>query len=193
MILTPDNEFCVVADACVLLPMPLCDTILRFAEEPSFFRIVWSDEILNEVRQGLVGANFGYSVSQAERRIEKMCAAFPEANITVPPSLIDGIQGLPDLGDRHVVALAVLSHAHTIVTDNLRHFPAKALSSYNLAALSADDFLVHQYHLNPEVMLEKLDRQAAGIRKRRFEILQHLQKSAPTFCQICSKRDGSRS
>jgi predicted nucleic acid-binding protein len=193
MILTSDNEFCVVADACVLLPMPLCDTVLRSAEEPSFFRIVWSEEILKEVRQGLVGQNFGYSASQADRRIQKMCAAFPEAVVAVPPRLIDGIQGIPDPGDRHVVALAVQSHADMIVTDNLRHFPAEALSGYNLTALSADDFLVHQYHLNPEVMLEKLDRQAAGIRKRRFEILQYLQKSAPTFCQICSRRDGSHS
>jgi predicted nucleic acid-binding protein len=193
MILASDNEVCVVADACVLLPMPLCDTMLRSAEEPSFFRIVWSEEVLNEVRRGLVGENFGYSAGQADRRIQKMCAAFPEATIPVPPSLIDGIQGILDPDDRHVVALAVYAHADTIVTDNLRHFPAEALSRYNLTALSADDFLVHQYHLNPEVMLEKLDRQAAGIRKRRFEILQYLQKSAPTFCQICSKREGSHS
>ncbi len=191
MILTFDNEFCVVADACVLLPMPLCDTILRSAEEPSFFRIVWSEEVLNEVRRGLVGKKFGYSASQADRRIQKMCAAFPEATITVPPVLIDGVQGIPDPDDRHVVALAVKSHAETIVTDNLRHFPAEALSIYNLTALSADEFLVLPYHLNPEVMLDKLDRKAAGIRKRRVDILQYLQKSAPTLCQICSKRDGS--
>ena len=189
MILTSDNEFCVVADACVLLPMPLCDTILRSAEEPSFFRIVWSEEILNEVRQGLVGQNFGYSASQADRRIQMMCAAFPEATVAVPPGLIEGIQGIPDSCDRHVVALAVQSHADTIVTNNIRHFPASALAGYNLTALSADDFLVHQYHLNPEVMLEKLDRQAAGIRKRRPEIQQYLQKSAPAFCQICTKRE----
>ncbi len=193
MILTSDNEFCVVADACVLLPMPLCDTLLRSAEEPSFFRVVWSLEILNEVRQGLTGQNFGYSDSQADRRIQKMCAAFPEALVAVPAGMVDGIQGFPDPDDRHVVALAIQSHADTIVTDNLRHFPAEALSAYNLTALSADDFLVHQYHLNPDVMLEKLDRQAAGIRKRRSEILQYLQKSAPTFCQVCSRRDGSHS
>ncbi len=58
MILTPDNEFCVLPDACVLLPMPLCDTLLRSAEEPSFFRIVWSEEILNEVRKGLLSEKF---------------------------------------------------------------------------------------------------------------------------------------
>jgi hypothetical protein len=69
-----------------------------------------------------------------------MCAAFPEAIVAVPPSLIDGIKGIPDPGDRHVVALAVQSHADMIVTDNLRHFPAEALSGYDLTALSADDF-----------------------------------------------------
>jgi len=76
MILIPDNEFCVVVDACVLLPMPLCDTLLRAAEDPSFFRIVWSEEILNEVRRGLVSEKFGYSTEQAERRIQAMRATF---------------------------------------------------------------------------------------------------------------------
>jgi predicted nucleic acid-binding protein len=189
MILTPDNEYCVVADACVLIPMPLCDTLLRAAEEPSFFRIVWSEHVLAEVRRCLVSERFGYSAGQAERRIRAMCSAFPEACIAVPPSLIDGIQGIPDPDDRHVVALAIHAHADTIITDNLRHFPAEVLSIHGLTALSADEFLVHQYHLNPETMFEKLDRQAAGIRKRRLEVLQYLQKSAPTFCQICAKRD----
>jgi predicted nucleic acid-binding protein len=133
--LTPDNEFCVVADACVLLPMPLCDTLLRSAEEPSFFRIVWSEEILGEVREGLVSEKFGYSASQVDRRIEKMCAAFPEAMMSIPPGLIEGIQGIPDPADRHVVALAIQARADTIVTDNLRHFPAEVVAGYNLAVL----------------------------------------------------------
>lgn len=189
MILTLDNEFCVVADACVLLPMPLCDTLLRSAEEPSFFRIVWSEEILNEVRQGLVGEKFGYSADQADRRIHKMRAAFPAAMAAIPAGLIEGIQGIPDPGDRHVVALAIQARADTIVTDNLRHFPPEILAGYNLAVLQADEFLVHQYHLGPEVMLEKLDRQAAGIRKRRLDVLHYLQKSAPKFCRVCLKLD----
>jgi hypothetical protein len=120
-----------------------------------------------------------------------MCAAFPEAMMSIPPGLIEGIQGIPDPADRHVVALAIQARADTIVTDNLRHFPAEVLAGYNLAVLSADDFLVHLYHLDPDVMLEKLDRQAAGIRKRRPEVLHYLQKSAPKFCRVCSKLDES--
>jgi hypothetical protein len=56
--------------------------------------------------------------------------------------------------------------------------------------LSADEFLMHQYHLDPQAMLEKLDRQAAGIRKRRSDVLVLLQKSVPGFCDLCSRRGG---
>ena len=189
MILTPDNEYCVVTDACVLIPMPLCDTILRSAEEPAFFRMVWSEEILEEVRRSLAGEQFGYTGEQVTRRIRRMNAAFPEALHTIPPGLIDGILGIPDPNDRHVVALAVHAHANIIITNNVRDFPADALFPHNVTVLSSDDFLVHQYHLSPQVMLEKLDRQAAGIRKQRAEILRLLQKSAPSFCELCTRRD----
>jgi hypothetical protein len=53
MIHSPDNEYCVVPDACVLMSMPLCDTFLRAAEDHAFFRIAWSEQILEEVRRGL--------------------------------------------------------------------------------------------------------------------------------------------
>jgi predicted nucleic acid-binding protein len=166
--------------------MPLCDTLLRSAEEPSFFRMAWSESILTEVRRGLEGPKFGYSREQVDRRIRAMNAAFPEALITFPLDLADSISGLPDPDDRHVVALAIHAQAHTIVTDNVRDFPVESLSRHNLTVNTADEFLVHQYHLNPQIMLEKLDRQAAGIRRQRAEILQLLQNSAPAFCKLCA-------
>ena len=49
MILSQDNEYAVVLDACVLVPMPLCDTLLRLAEDPAMYRPLWSDKILQEV------------------------------------------------------------------------------------------------------------------------------------------------
>ena len=166
MILTPDNEYCVVLDACVLISMPQCDTLLRAAEEPSFFRVAWSEQILSEVRRTLEGPKFGYSAVQVTRRIQTMNVAFPEALHVIPPNLPEGILGLPDLDDRHVVALAIHAQANTIVTDNIRDFPTEAVSRHNLTVQTADEFLVHQYHLSPQIMLDKLDRQAAGIRKQ---------------------------
>lgn len=39
----------VVLDSCVLLPMPLADTLLRIADEPRLYVPKWSDEIMAEV------------------------------------------------------------------------------------------------------------------------------------------------
>lgn len=189
MILTPNNEYCVVLDACVLIPMPLCDTLLRSAEEPSFFRIAWSQQIIDEVRRGLGGPQFGYTAKQVERRVRLMNEAFPDALHQIPQNLIDSIAGLPDPDDRHVVALAIHAQAHTIVTTNVRDFPPEVLAPHKVTALRADEFLIHQYHLDSQIMLEKLDRQAAGIRKQRSEVLSLLERAAPSFSKLCARRD----
>ncbi|MDY6810872.1 MAG: hypothetical protein SW127_17975 [Actinomycetota bacterium] len=49
--------------------------------------------------------------------------AFEDALIEGWEPLEDGIRGLPDPNDRHVVAAAVRGSAAAIVTDNLKHFP----------------------------------------------------------------------
>lgn len=144
---------------------------------------------MDEVQKGLEGPRFGYSAEQVGRRIRLMNAAFPEALHQVPQNLIDSIDGLPDPDDRHVVALAIHAQAHTIVTANVRDFPLEVLSRHDVTVLPADEFLIHQYHLDPEIMLEKLDRQAAGIRKQRTDILSLLQSAAPCFCRLCANRD----
>jgi predicted nucleic acid-binding protein len=185
MILTPDNEYCVVPDACVLIPMPLCATVLYLAAAPSLFRMAWSDEILTEVRRALTGPRFGYTEVQVDRRLRKMNSVFPEAHHNLPPGLIEGITGVPDPDDRHVVALATLAHANTIVTENVRHFPEEALAPYNITVSSPDDFLIHQYHLDSRTVLDKLDLQAAEIRKQRSDVLELLRRSVPRFCEVC--------
>ena len=188
MILTPDNEYCIVPDACVLIPMPLCATVLYLAEAPSFFRMAWSDEVLAEIRKTLTGPRFGYSEAQVERRIHTMNSAFPDALHQLSPDLIEAITGLPDQDDRHVVALAIHAHANTIVTENVRDFPEEALAPHNITLLSPDDFLIHQYHLDPQTVLDKLDLQAAEIRRQRSDILGLLRRSVPKFCEVCLSR-----
>ncbi len=188
MILTQDNEYCVVPDACVLMPMPLCDTFLRAAEEPAFFRIAWSEQIMEEVRRGLRGPKFKFSEQQVQRRLDAMQAAFPEAMVSFPDEMVNGIAGLPDQDDRHVVAAAILAKANSIVTENVRDFPADILSRYGLTVLTADEFFVNQYHLDPSTILEKLDRQAAVIKRQRKEILKLLQPTTPKFCELCANR-----
>ena len=52
--------------------------------------------------------------------------------------------------DRHVLAAAVVSGAQTIVTFNVKHFSIEALATWNVEVQSPDEFLIHQYHLDPE-------------------------------------------
>ncbi len=44
----------VVLDACVLIPMPLADTLLRMAEEPRLYLPRWPQAIMDEVTRSLI-------------------------------------------------------------------------------------------------------------------------------------------
>jgi predicted nucleic acid-binding protein len=182
MILTPDNEYSAVLDACVLYPMPLCDTLLRLAEEPAFYRPFWSEQILQEVGETLTRHN--YTEDQRNRRINVMREHFPEAIVDVPEEIIKAVSTLPDMKDCHVLAAAILSKANAIVTTNTKHFPAKSLEKYGVLCQSADEFLIHQYYLWPEGVLEKLDEQAADIKLERACLLELLAKATPRFVKL---------
>lgn len=187
MILALDNEYTVVLDACVLAPMPLCDTLLRLAEDPALFRAIWSAQTLIEVERTLHD-RFRYTTGQASRRIRAMHDAFPESVVQVPQNLVDSIPSVPDLDDRHVIAAAIRTQAGTIVTENLKDFPEEVLAPHCVLAQSADDFLIHQYHLNPGVVLEKLDMQASAIRRQREDVVNRLERTAPQFAALIRAR-----
>lgn len=182
MILTPDNEYAVVLDACVLYPMPLCDTLLRLAEDPSFYRPLWSDQILKEVGDTLL--QHGYTEAQRDRRLEVMRRAFPEAMVDVPEELVKAIAVAPDADDSHILAAAVMARANAIITQNTKHFPAEHLKKYGILCHNPDDFLVHQFYLSPEKILEKLDGQASDTKQGRDELLEKLNKADPRFSHL---------
>ena len=182
MILTPDNEYAVVLDACVLYPMPLCDTLLRLAEDPSFYRPLWSDQILQEVGDTLI--KHGYTEAQSDRRLDFMQQFFPEAMVDVPEELVKAIKIGPDANDSHVLCAAIMGKANAIITQNTKHFPAEHLKKYSILCHSPDDFLVHQYYLSPEQILEKLDEQASDTKQDRDDLLENLSRAVPRFSHL---------
>src|ERR1041384_1650505 len=110
--------FRVVVDACALLPVTLCDTLLR-AASADLFHIHWSEEILEETRRNLV-SKLGLSEEGAVRRCAAMRRYFREAMVTRYEPHGAATENAPK--DRHVAAAALKAGAQVIVTSNVRDF-----------------------------------------------------------------------
>jgi hypothetical protein len=115
---------------------------------------------------------------------------FPEAMVTVPAELPTALSSIPDEDDRHVAAAAIRGKADAILTLNLRDFPQQCLTEHEIAVVSPDDFLIDQFHLNPEGMLDKIDAQAIGIDNDRSQITARLRDwvQAPKFADLIDSR-----
>jgi len=122
----------VVLDACVLIPMPLADTLLRMAEAPGLYVPRWSQSIVDEVTRNLI-AKWDMPAEKARRREDELRRHFPEAWVYGFESLIDSMKN--DSDDRHVLAAAVRSHSELIVTYNRRHFPAASVHAWKVRSM----------------------------------------------------------
>jgi hypothetical protein len=66
----------------------------------------------------------------------------------------------------------------------VRHFRPEATAPYDLDILSPDDFLVHQFHFNDELLVEKLSAQAAARGISFGDLLDRLQRAAPNLVNL---------
>lgn len=175
--LAPSSQYVVVLDTCVLAPMPLCDTLLRLAEDPACYIPKWSDGILRELRSTL--QRMGYTPAQASRRITAMETAFEDAKVTSYESLVASMTN--DEKDRHVLAAAVRCGAHAIVTENVKHFEPEAVKGYDIDVLTPDEFLMRQFQFNQERFLVRLSDQARARCLSTEDLLERLARHAPGF------------
>src|ERR1700691_5208514 len=98
------SDYPAMLDACVLLPMPLADTLLRMAETPRLYIPKWSDETLREVSRNLI-KKWNKTEEQAKRREGALRTHFPEALVTGYEHLIPVMTN--DAKDKHILAAAV--------------------------------------------------------------------------------------
>jgi len=122
------------------------------------------------------------SETLANKRIEAMKAAVPEALVTQHIPLISAMTNDPK--DRHVLAAAVVSGAQVIVTNNLADFPPVSLTPFAIEAQSPDQFLSDLLALDRELVGEILAQQATALRnppKTVEEILDELARIVPEF------------
>jgi len=124
----------VFLDTCVLFPPILRDFLLGMADA-GLYEPLWSDSVAAEwlhvtARKGEPGA---------VQALARMSARWPQA--VTPPGDPTALE-LPDSGDRHVLAAAIAGQADTLVTLNLRDFPAWALAPHGINLTPPDAFAV---------------------------------------------------
>lgn len=178
--------FTVVLDACVLIPPTLADTILRIAETGAF-GVRWSADILDEVQRNMLKR--GATQTQVEHKLRRMTLGFPFAMVEDYEALEAVVTNDPK--DRHVLAAAIRSECHTIVTANLRDFPSESLAPWGVEVVHPNQFLLNQLDLAPGHVVAALHKQSAAYRnpgRSAHEILGILSRSGVSdFADECRR------
>lgn len=172
--------FYAVLDTCVLVPMPLRDTLLRLAAEDVFVP-KWTARSIASVKRILVD-DLGKSEAQVARLDRTLRAYFEDAEVPEPRvSALEPAMG-NDPDDRYVLAAAVAGGAEEIVTFNLKHFPPTACLPHGVRAIHPDDFLLDLLQIEPSVVTRVVLDQAAALRKppvTAHELLDKLESASP--------------
>lgn len=153
--------FTAFLDACVMVPVSLCDTLLRTAEH-DLYRPTWSPTVLEEARRAILEIHPDLGPARIDTRLHFMNVAFPDATVTGYEPLEEGL-ALPDPNDRHVAAAALRAHADVLVTANLSDFPPQAMDPLGIEVLSPDEFLLDLLDLDLDTVRQVLIEQAAAM------------------------------
>jgi hypothetical protein len=145
------SNFVALYDACVLYPAPLRDLLMHLAVS-GLYRARWSERIHDEWMRNVLANRPDLVRENLERTRNLMDAS-------VPDCLVAGCEGLearltlPDPDDRHVLAAAILCQAGTIVTFNLKDFPAEVLEPLGIKAQHPDEFIEHAFGISPAAVI----------------------------------------
>ncbi len=141
-------RYTVLLDACVLLPICVCDALLSVAAT-GIYAAKWTRKIDEEWTRNLESEK-GKPKGFFGDRCEQMHLACPDWEVSESAWLpLEKSLSLPDPDDQHVLAAAISGHADCIVTFNLRDFPDSTVSSFGIEVLHPDEFLIAQIELDP--------------------------------------------
>jgi len=149
-------------DANVLYPAGLRDLLLRLADL-YLFAPLWSADIHTEWMRSLLSDRPDIDAAVLDRTREVMDGHFPGAVVTGYEAVAVRLD-LPDPDDRHVLAAAIHGGADTIVTCNLRDFPADRPAPHALAAQHPDAFIAGPFATDPRGVLAAVRGHRAALR-----------------------------
>jgi hypothetical protein len=142
------GTYTALLDANVLYPIAICDALMEVSCT-GIYAAKWTSQIDDEWIRNLA-ADRGLDEEKLHCRRDQMHDACPDWEVPFEAwKSIESSLTLPDQGDCHVLAAAIVGHADCIVTCNLRHFPPESLEPFGITALHPDEFIHHQLQLNP--------------------------------------------
>jgi len=126
-------------DTCVLYPTVMREMLLGCAQA-GLFEPLWSEQILGEWRH-TAGKLSAQGAAQGETEIAFATIAHPKACVALRDDQMARFW-LPDAGDIHVLAAAVIGGADGIVTMNNKDFPQNILAEEGLSRINPDALLL---------------------------------------------------
>jgi predicted nucleic acid-binding protein len=176
--------FVALLDANVLYPVWLRDALLSVAET-EVFQVRWSEQILREAARNIKANRPDLDPAIIDRGFDDARQSFDDAMVTGYQALVPVMSNHSK--DRHVLAAAIVGRADVIVTQNLAHFPDRALDPYGIDAQHPDEFLCNQWDLDEEAMAEAIERWRRGLSRPPLtveQLLEKLERHTPAFCQL---------
>lgn len=157
------SQYTVLFDANVLYPAPMRDALMQLAVA-DLFKAKWTADIHREWIDALLRNEPHRERVALERTRNLMDTATRDCLITGYEALVPALT-LPDPGDRHVLAAAIVGRCDAIVTQNLKDFPPDALAPFGIEAQHPDDFFRNQLSLAPGLVCSALRKVRARLKK----------------------------
>jgi hypothetical protein len=152
-----------VYDACVLYPAALRDFLLWLGYA-KLVRPFWSERIQAEWMHSLLKKRTDLLRERLERTRQEMDREFPHSLVTGFEEIIPSLR-LPDMNDRHVLAVAIHAKVPLIVTSNLADFPKSALTPYGIEAIIPDDLVLRLIDYDSKALLTAVARHRAALKR----------------------------
>jgi hypothetical protein len=154
--------FTVFYDACVLYPAPLRDLLMHLALT-DLYRAKWTNEIHAEWISSVLSDRKDLNREFLEKTRDKMNASVRDCLVENYQHLIP-VLTLPDSNDRHVLAAAIHSNSSVIVTYNMKDFPKKITSQYQIEAQHPDEFIINLTDLSLETVCIAVKRHRTSLK-----------------------------
>lgn len=151
-----------VLDSDVIFSRVLQELLGRLATGPRLFTLIWSDELLAEVRSAPMRRK-PVSAEIADRWVGYLSGSFPAERIDLRGrKLTPAVStATTDPDDVHVCALAIAGRAELLITAD-RGYLADVLQRHRITVLKPDSILTTMLDQHEAAVLGVLDAQAAA-------------------------------